>query len=105
MDQAPRRGRPARINRQMIVEAGRSLDRAGLTLQAVADRLGVDRKAISYHVAGRQELIDLVATATIAEELAGLVLPEPWGDAITTWAAATRRAMLREGSMALVIDH
>jgi AcrR family transcriptional regulator len=102
---ARRRGRPARINRQMIVDAARSLDRERLTLQAVADRLGVDRKAISYHVAGRQELIDLVAAQTIGEELGGLELPEDWHAAIRTWAAATRRAMLREGSMALVIDH
>jgi AcrR family transcriptional regulator len=102
---ARRRGRPARINRQMVVDAARSLHREGLTLQAVADRLGVDRKAISYYVAGRQELVDLVAAQTISEELGGLDLPEDWAEAIRAWAAATRRAMLREGSMALVIDH
>ena len=102
---ARKRGRPARITRQLIVEAARSLDREGLTLQAVADRLGVDRKALSYHVAGRQQLIDLVATQTIGEELQGLELPEAWDAAIRSWAEATRRAMLREGSMALVIDH
>jgi len=102
---SPKRGRPARINRQMIVDAARSLDRDGLTLQAVADRLGVDRKALSYHVAGRQELIDLVATQTISQELGGLELPLGWDAAIYSWAEATRRAMLREGSMALVIDH
>jgi AcrR family transcriptional regulator len=89
----------------MIVDAARTLDREGLSLQAVADRLGVDRKAISYHVAGRQELIDLVATQSIGEELGGLELPEDWHAAIYSWAAATRRAMLREGSMGLVIDH
>ena len=103
--ESSKRGRPARINRQMIVDAARSLDREGLTLQAVADRLGVDRKALSYHVAGRQQLIDLVATQTIGEELQGLELPEAWDAAIRSWAEATRRAMLREGSMALVIDH
>ena len=102
---SPKRGRPARINRQMLVDAARSLDREGLTLQAVADRLGVDRKALSYHVAGRQELIDLVATQTISQELGGLELPLEWDAAIYSWAEATRRAMLREGSMALVIDH
>ena len=102
---SPKRGRPARINRQMIVDAARSLDREGLTLLAVADRLGVDRKALSYHVAGRQELIDLVATQTIGEELQGLELPQAWDAAIRSWAEATWRAMLREGSMALVIDH
>lgn len=102
----PRRpGRPARINRQMIVDAARSLDREDLTLQAVADRLGVDRKALSYYVTGRQELVDLVATQTISEELGGLELPEDWSAAIHTWAEATRRVMIREGSMALVIDH
>jgi hypothetical protein len=89
----------------MIVEAARSLDREGLTLQAVADQLGVDRKALSYHVAGRQQLIDLVATQTISQELGGLELPVEWDAAIYSWAEATRRAMLREGSMALVIDH
>jgi AcrR family transcriptional regulator len=103
--ESSKRGRPARINRQMIVDAARSLDREGLTLQAVADRLGVDRKALSYHLAGRQELIDLVATQTISQELGGLELPLEWDAAIYSWAEATRRAMLREGSMALVIDH
>jgi TetR/AcrR family tetracycline transcriptional repressor len=102
---ARRLGRPPRINRQMIIDAARALDRDELTLQAVADRLGVDRKAISYHVAGRQQLVDLVAAQTISEELGGLELPEDWPSAIHAWAAATRRAMLREGSMALVIDH
>jgi TetR/AcrR family transcriptional regulator, tetracycline repressor protein len=100
-----KRGRPARINRQMIIDAARSLDRAELTLQAVADRLGVDRKALSYYVSGRQQLVDLVATQTISEELGGLELPEDWRAAIRAWAEATRRSMLREGSMALVIDH
>ena len=102
---ARRRGRPPRINRQMIVDAARSLDRETLTLQAVADRLGVDRKALSYYVSGRQHLVDLVATQTISEELGGLELPEDWRDAIRAWAEATRRTMLREGSMALVIEH
>ena len=102
---ARRPGRPPRINRQMIVDAARSLSREGLTLQAVADRLGVDRKAISYYVTGRQQLVDLVATQSIGEELGDLELPEDWSAAIHAWAEATRRAMLREGSMALVIDH
>jgi TetR/AcrR family transcriptional regulator, tetracycline repressor protein len=102
---ARRVGRPPRINRQMIIDAARALDREQLTLQAVADRLGVDRKAISYHVAGRQELVDLVAAETIGEELGDLELPEDWRAAIRAWAAATRAVMLREGSMALTIDH
>jgi AcrR family transcriptional regulator len=89
----------------MIVDAARAVDRDGLTLQAVADRLGVDRKAISYYVSGRQELVDLVAAQTIGEELGGLELPEDWQEAIRAWAAATRAVMLREGSMALTIDH
>ena len=100
-----RPGRPARISRQMIVDAARTLDRDGVTLQAVADRLGVDRKAISYYVTGRQELVALVAAQTISEELGGLELPEDWRAAIRAWAAATRSAMLREGSMALTLDH
>jgi TetR/AcrR family tetracycline transcriptional repressor len=103
--QARRPGRPPRISRQKIIDTARALDRDDLTLQAVADRLGVDRKAISYYVTGRQELVDLVAAQTISEELGGLELPEDWRAAIHAWAAATRAVMLREGSMALKIDH
>src|SRR5689334_6406529 len=48
-----RRGRPPTIDRAGIVAAARRLDPKTLTLQAVADDLGVQRQSLSYHVADR----------------------------------------------------
>ncbi|WP_199865054.1 TetR/AcrR family transcriptional regulator [Frankia sp. EI5c] len=103
---SPRRrpGRPARINRQMVVEAAAALDPDGVTIQAVADRLGVDRKAVSYHVSSREELLELVTAQTLAAELEHLALPEDdWREAVRVYARGVRQVLLHEASLSLLI--
>ncbi|WP_083391202.1 TetR/AcrR family transcriptional regulator C-terminal domain-containing protein [Parafrankia soli] len=103
----PRRrpGRPPRLNRQMVIDAAIALDPDSLTLQAVADRLGADRKAVSYYVSGREELLELVTAQTLAAELEHLRIPEDsWQEAVRVYARGVRRVLLREASLSLLID-
>lgn len=89
----------------MIVAAAREIDPSSLTLQAVATRLGVDRKAITYHVSGLDELTALVAAGNLADELADLDLSDgDWRDAVRAYAVATRDTLLRTPSLAMVIE-
>jgi|HubBroStandDraft_3_1064219.scaffolds.fasta_scaffold12670_6 AcrR family transcriptional regulator len=60
---APRtRGRPARISRERIIAAARTIAPETLTMQKVADVLGVDPKALNYHVGDRDGLRQLVVS-------------------------------------------
>lgn len=54
---APRRGRPPKITREQIVEAVLAEGFAGLTVPAVADRLGVTTMTLYRHAATRSDLL------------------------------------------------
>ncbi|CAO5255526.1 TetR/AcrR family transcriptional regulator C-terminal domain-containing protein [Frankia sp. AgKG'84/4] len=98
-------GRPPRLSRELIIETAAAIEPKALTLQAVADRLGADRKAISYYVAGRDELLALVAERSLSAELACLVLPlDDWPEAIRVFATSLRAALLRQSSLSLFIN-
>lgn len=100
-----KRGGPLRITRRRIVEAARGMDPQTLTMQAVADELGVDRKALNYHVTDRDGLLRLMAVdvfeMTAAEafesyfEASGM--PDDWRAAIRTWAVTVRDSMVASG--------
>ncbi|WP_394525453.1 TetR/AcrR family transcriptional regulator [Paenarthrobacter nicotinovorans] len=91
------RGRPPRISRAKVVEAARKLDPTRLTMQAVADELGVDRKTVHYHVSDREELLQLVAQDAFGAALARAELDEFAG-----WREATRAfcTIVRDASLA-----
>lgn len=81
-----RRGRPARIDRDEIIDAAVALaetDGLGaVTIRAVARRLGVAPMTLYGHVAGADELVDLVVGATITATLAARPeVPERRSDA------------------------
>lgn len=69
-----RPGRPPKITRQDVVDAAVALaDADGLaavTMRGVAARLGVAPMTLYGHVAGAEELVDLVVGATIAVAVA-----------------------------------
>jgi AcrR family transcriptional regulator len=69
-----RPGRPPKVNRQDVVDAAVALADAdgleGVTIRAVAARLGVAPMTLYGHVAGADELVDLVVGATIAGAVA-----------------------------------
>lgn len=85
-----RRGRPARINREQIVSAALGVAPEALTMQAVADALGVDRKSVKYHIGDRETLLALMASAVFESEFER-VPPPVDGDwrAVLRWYART----------------
>lgn len=95
----PRVGRPPRISRQMIAEAAHEVGLDGLTLRAVADRLGVSIAALYHHVSGKDELLRLAAEHSAAR----LPLPrdrgQHWAVWLYEWAAYNRDAFVSEPAL------
>jgi TetR/AcrR family tetracycline transcriptional repressor len=103
--QVPRprqRGRPRQLTRERIVSAARTLAPEALTMQAVADVLGVDPKALNYHVGHRDGLRELVAVDAFEVELSRVALPTEgdWRDVLRSYAAALRDATVTLGVLA-----
>jgi TetR/AcrR family tetracycline transcriptional repressor len=96
------RGRPRQIDRERIVSAARSLAPEAMTMQAVADSLGVDPKALNYHVGDREGLRALVAFDVFASELRSVELPlgGDWRLVVQSYAAALRDAFIQLGVLA-----
>jgi TetR/AcrR family transcriptional regulator, tetracycline repressor protein len=103
---APRRarGRPAKISREQIVAAARSVASRDLTMQAVADALGVSRKALHYYVGDRQGLLSLVVADRFESELMRVELPahDDWPSVLRTYARAFRDGLIQVG---VALDH
>lgn len=100
---APRRGRGIRANldRATIVDAARSFPPDELTLQAVADKLGVDRKAVSHHVRDRDTLLELVAIEALSEHFIGVAVPDgDWTVACRAFATLLKDGLLSTGYLA-----
>ncbi|MGV0743791.1 TetR/AcrR family transcriptional regulator C-terminal domain-containing protein [Mycolicibacterium sp. XJ870] len=95
-----RRGRPRRIDHDQIVAAARSIAPQALTMQAVADVLGVDRTALHYYVGDRDGLLELVVADLFDAELRAIELPEdaPWQDVLRAHAKAIRQGVLKYGA-------
>jgi AcrR family transcriptional regulator len=96
------RGRPRQITRERIVSAARALAPEQLTMQAVADVLGVDPKALNYHVGDRETLRELVAVDAFTVELSRMEIPTgaDWRDVLRRYAVALREAHVALGVLA-----
>jgi TetR/AcrR family transcriptional regulator, tetracycline repressor protein len=75
----------------------------GVTVRAVAARLGVQAPALYYHVRDKQQLLDEMATEIwrqVSAEVAALPAGWPWQRLMAAFAAITRRALLahRDGA-------
>lgn len=71
-------------------------------MQAVADELGVDPKALNYHVGDREGLRELVALDVFETELARVTLPvdSDWRDVVRSYTTALRDAVVQVGVLA-----
>ena len=98
------RGRPAKISREQIVAAARSVASRDLTMQAVADALGVSRKALHYYVGDRQGLLSLVVADRFESELTRVELPahDEWQSVLRSYAHAFRDGLIQVG---VTLDH
>lgn len=88
------RGQRAGLGVEQIVEAASKLAPDRLTMQALAQSLGVDPKAINHHVRDRSTLLAMVARKSFRDEFAQVVIDGTtgWRDACRTYAAAVTRA-------------
>ncbi|WP_217560790.1 TetR/AcrR family transcriptional regulator C-terminal domain-containing protein [Streptomyces sp. GbtcB6] len=96
------RGRRAGIDLERIIEAARSLDTDTLTMQAVADKLGVDRKAVNHHVSDRESLLRLVALDTFSKGSPGVDIPADasWQEACRIYATAFTDRLIAADALA-----
>jgi TetR/AcrR family transcriptional regulator, tetracycline repressor protein len=100
---------PAGLTKEAIVQAAlRLLDETGmdgLTVRALAARLGVAAPALYWHFSGKQALLDEMATVVwrqIGEVMAALPADLPWREVLETYAATVRAGLLehRDGAKA-----
>lgn len=100
-ENAPRRGRgrPPRIDQKQIVAAARAIAPGALTMQAVADALGVDRTTLHYYVGDRDGLLELVVADLFDHELRAIKLPEgaSWQEILRAYGSAIRQGVLKLG--------
>ncbi|PPJ13148.1 TetR family transcriptional regulator [Nocardia nova] len=95
------RGRPPRLNRHLILAAARDLEPENLTMQAVADALGVHRKSLNYHVSDRQGLLELVAFDAFDTGFRRVDLPEraDWRELLRSFGYAVVDALVQVGAL------
>jgi TetR/AcrR family transcriptional regulator, tetracycline repressor protein len=100
---------PAGLTKAAIVQAALDLlDEAGmdgLTVRALASRLGVQAPALYWHVRSKQALLDEMATLIwrqIGDVMAALPADLPWREVLRTYAATVRQELLghRDGAKA-----
>jgi TetR/AcrR family transcriptional regulator, tetracycline repressor protein len=97
------------LTKAAIVQAAFDLlDEAGmdgLTVRAVASRLGVKAPALYWHLASKRALLDEMATQVwrrVSDIMAALPEDLPWRELMNTYATATRTQLLahRDGAKA-----
>jgi len=90
------RGKRAGITLAQIVTSARSMGARAVTMQAVADDLGVDRKAINHHVRDLASLLRLAALDAFAEGSDGYSISADatWQDAVRAYAHALVEGMI-----------
>lgn len=94
-------GRHAGLDRQRIAEAARTLEPQSLSIQAVADLLGVDRKAVNYHVTNLAGLLELVAVDAFTMNFAAVDLSSTsdWKQACREYAFALHDSLTTTGAL------
>lgn len=78
------------------MEAARAIAPQDLTMQAVADALGVDRSSLNYYVGDRVGLLELIVTDLFEAELRDFVLPDDaaWADVLRAYGNAVHRGVV-----------
>jgi AcrR family transcriptional regulator len=89
-----RRGRPAALDRERIVHAARDLGVRSLTMQAVADRLGVSDAALYHHFRNREALVSAVVDATVRSASFPEDRGQDWRAWLVEFAEALRSLLL-----------
>jgi Tetracyclin repressor, C-terminal all-alpha domain. len=101
---AAKRGRGIRagLDLQKIVATAREIEPGQLSMQAIADVLRVDRKALHKHVQDRETLLGLVAHDALADVFTAkeLAAAQDWRQACRLYADGFVRAVVGLGALA-----
>jgi AcrR family transcriptional regulator len=100
-----RRGRPPVITFAQVVEAAAEIGIEHLTLQAVADHLGVTRAALYHYVASIDDLRRIVAHHLLPEFDAMTGHHASWQEWLAEFAALARDWRLRNADLVSGDDH
>ncbi|WP_269791880.1 TetR/AcrR family transcriptional regulator C-terminal domain-containing protein [Stenotrophomonas sp. Iso1] len=95
-------GKRAGLDLQQIVDAARLIDVDALSMQSLADRLRVDRKALNYHVKDKQTLLGLVAMDAFSARFSGtdVTKADSWEDACRIYGMGFFEGVLGVGGLA-----
>jgi len=85
-----RRGRPARIGRDQIVDAALTLGLRDFSLTDIADELAVSTPALYTHIESRDHVLRLAAARVVAELEPKLAAIDDWRAWLQQWAGAIR---------------
>ena len=96
------RGRPARIGRPDIVRAALHLGLDAVSMQGIAEHLGVTTPALYSHVSGRAEVVELAATELRGRLRTFASAADDWRGWLEDFAALVRRHLAT--SAATLID-
>jgi AcrR family transcriptional regulator len=95
----PRRGRPARLSREAILDAGLALlerePDEPLTLGRVAEDVGAVPAALYRHIGSLDALLDGVLGRVVEGIRFEIRARAPWQDQVRAWMTATRAQLLR----------
>lgn len=97
------RGSRAGLNRQRILDVAKRMAPQSVTMQAVALELGVDPKALNYHVQDRDGLLQLIAADAFASRFASTTISEAadWRTASRVFAVSVKDSLLATGVLAI----
>jgi TetR/AcrR family transcriptional regulator, tetracycline repressor protein len=92
-------GRPPKISRERVVQAGAAIAREqgsldAVSIRAVAERLDVAPVSLYGHVASLAELLDLVAEILIRGGQARVRWPDRWDAILVTFARSFRKLLI-----------
>ncbi|MBU9764221.1 TetR family transcriptional regulator [Mycobacterium sp. TNTM28] len=97
------RGRPPRISRRDIAEAVAQIGLGAVTMQSVAQRLGVSAAALYHHVSGREDLLRLACEEMLTEAATDVGNDGHWSIQLRHWAIGIR-AMLAANPMLIELN-
>ena len=94
-------GESAGLDIRQIVEAAKSLGAPAPTMQAVADTLQVDRKALNHHVKDRQTLLELIALDAFGGGFSSVDVSgaDTWEEACRAYALSFTDGLLAAGGL------
>jgi AcrR family transcriptional regulator len=96
---APRRGRPARVDKDAIVEAVWAIGTAEVTMRGVAEHLGISLPGLYHHVKNQDELLRIATHAALVKSPPPSYVGEHWATFLRGYAGYVRSVLAAEPAL------